>query len=133
MQPLLDVIAAGITAVRTGTDGWYDATTLIIHPTDLQALIDLKDTVGRPVFDPGKAPQPYGLTTVVSTDATLGTPLVGDPASIDGWIRGDVTVDFSMSHASFFTSGKVMFRCEGRFGIALRQPLAWCALEGFDS
>ncbi len=63
----------------------------------------------------------------------LGTPIVGATSSLSGFVRGDILVAVSQSHADLFVRNEVQLYVELRAAFAVRQPMAWCLIEGFDS
>ncbi len=132
LQPQVDAISAAITAIRVGTASYYEPSVLLIHPDDAEVLAQVKDAHGRLIFPVDKPLSPFGLLTIVTSSVNVGTPLVGAPESLSGFIRGDIVVLMSQSHADYFYRNMVQLLVEGRFGFAVRNPLAWCILEGFD-
>jgi len=133
LQPQIDAIAAAIFAVRQATLSWYEPTDLVINPADAEELSQAKDTAGRYIFPPDEPLSPFGLRTTITSSASVGAPLIGDVAALQGYIRDDILADISDSHADFFTRYMIMLRAEGRFGFAVRQPLAWACIENFNA
>ncbi len=133
LQPQVDSIAAAIAAIRTATQSWYEPTDFVINPADAEELSQAKDADGRYIFPPGEPLTPFGLRTTITSSASVGAPLVGCVAALQGYIRGDVLADLSDSHSDFFVRHLIMLRAEGRFGFAVRQPAAWSCIENFDA
>lgn len=94
-QPQLDAISAAIEAIQAATMTFYTPNVLLLHPSDALQLRELKDTEGRPVFDPNAPLTPGGLATIITSAAPLGQPLVGATSSLSGFIRGDIYVAVS--------------------------------------
>ena len=133
LQPQLDSISAAIEAIQAATYTLYSPNVLLLHPSDALQLRDLKTTEGKPVFPPNEPLTPGGLVTIITSAAVLGTPIVGATSSLSGFIRGDVLVAVSQSHADLFVRNEVQLYVELRAAFAVRQPMAWCLIEGFDS
>lgn len=137
-----DAIFRGMTICQT--DGGLDADGIVIHPTDYQALRLSKDANGQyfgggfftgPYGNGGVMEQPpvWGLRTVVTPAITAGTVLVGafqQGATV--YRKGGIRVESTNSHASNFVSNLVTFRVEERVGLAVRRPLAFCAVTLSD-
>ena len=50
---------------------------------------------------------------------------MGATSSLSGFVRGDVLVAVSQSHADLFVRNEVQLYVELRAAFAVRQPLAW--------
>ena len=131
LQPRLDAIVNAVQAIRAATATMYDPSVLLLNEADAATLSELKDTVGRPVFPPNEPLAPFGLRTIVNNSVSAGSPMVACPEALDGFVRGDIAVQISDSHASYFVQGLVALYLEGRFGLGVRQPAAFCTITGF--
>lgn len=128
-----DAVHKGITTVRTT---YFDEPTAIgIHPTDFESVLLEKDANGNYVHgraaSEGTVTTIWGLTPVVSTVFTQGTPWVADFSQFYLWLREGLSLSMSDSHASFFVQGLVAILAEMRAGAATIQPAAFCSLTGF--
>lgn len=138
-NPVTDSIFKAITKVRT--IGFMEPDGIVIHPTDYQIIRLTKDTANQ-YFGGGPFtgaygndsgielnPRLWGLKTVVTTAATVGTALVGAfRMGAQIWQREGITVDTSNSDASDFQYNRVAIRVEERLALAVYRPLAFCTV-----
>lgn len=134
-----DAIFKGISAI--GRSSGYTADAIVIGPAVFEKLRLSKDQNGQ-YYGGGMFsgqygqdglmlyPNLWGLTTVV-------TPAMGDSTALVGafksaatlYRRGGVRVETTTSHADNFTKDIVTTRLEVRKLLAVRQPLAFAAVD----
>ena len=134
-----DAIFKGISAI--GRSSGYTADAIVIGPAVFEKLRLSKDQNGQ-YYGGGMFtgqygqdglmlyPNLWGLTTVV-------TPAMGDSTALVGafksaatlYRRGGVRVETTTSHADNFTKDVVTTRLEVRELLAVRQPLAFAAID----
>jgi HK97 family phage major capsid protein len=131
----IDAVHKAMTVVRLATETGIEPNVIGISPSDYEQVVLQKDANGNyqmanPVNN--SAPTIWGLTPVVSTLFTDGTPWVGDFAeAATMWLREGVTLSATDSHADFFLKGLVAVMAETRVAFKLVQPKALCKLTGF--
>lgn len=112
------------------------ATAWAIHPSDVETLDLLTDNekryyYGGPVEQLGGVSAPGGTNPIwsipiVQTLAVpIGTALLGDWAHMRLVVREDARLDVDRSGV-LFEKNQVKLRLEGRFGVAVRRPGAFC-------
>lgn len=134
-----DAIFKGISAI--GRSSGYTADAIVIGPAVFEKLRLSKDQNGQ-YYGGGMFsgqygqdglilyPNLWGLTTVV-------TPAIGDSTALVGafkeaatlYRRGGIRVETTTSHADNFTKDVVTTRLEVRELLAVRQPLAFAAID----
>lgn len=134
-----DVIFKGISAI--GRSSGYTADAVVLSPSTFEKLRLSKDQNGQ-YYGGGMFsgqygqdglilyPSLWGLTTVV-------TPAMGDSTALVGafrsaatlYRRGGVRVETTTSHADNFVKDVVTTRLEVRELLAVRQPLAFAAID----
>lgn len=134
-----DAIFKGISAI--GRSSGYTADAIVIGPAVFEKLRLSKDQNGQ-YYGGGMFtgqygqdglmlyPNLWGLTTVV-------TPAMGDSTALVGafksaatlYSRGGIRVETTTSHADNFTKDIVTTRLEVRKLLAVRQPLAFAAID----
>lgn len=134
-----DAIFKGISAI--GRSSGYTADAIVIGPAVFEKLRLSKDQNGQ-YYGGGMFsgqygqdglilyPNLWGLTTVV-------TPAIGDNTALVGafkeaatlYRRGGIRVETTTSHADNFTKDVVTTRLEVRELLAVRQPLAFAAID----
>lgn len=134
-----DAIFKGISAV--GRNSGYTADAVVVSPAVYEKLRLAKDQNGQ-YYGGGMFsgqygqdglllyPSLWGLTTVVTPAVPESTALVGafkDAATL--YRRGGVRVETSTSHADNFVKDVVTTRLEVRELLAVRQPLAFAAVD----
>lgn len=107
----------------------YEASAVVLHPTDWTNICLLKDTTGRYLFsDPHSMEQPrvWGKAVVATQSKTVGTFLAGAfdmGASI--YDREGVSIRVSDQHSDFFTRNLVAILCEERLALAVYRTTAF--------
>ena len=135
-QPQADAVHKAKTKIIVQTKGMYSPSTFCIHPTDLETLVLIKDTMGRYLFG---GPQQDGIGTIWGMRPiahplfTIGEPFVADMAGCEGYIREDVSLSVTDSHSDHFVRGIIDFLASGRFGFAVLQPKAFCSISNFGA
>lgn len=135
---LVDAIYRSTTAIQMQSK--RAANGLLIHPIDYENARMDKDNNGQylgggPFFAPygnGQlvfSPSIWGLRTVVTPNATQGTPIVGafDEAAL--LRKGGIAVAASEQHDRNFTQNKVTFRAEERVGLMVQRPAAFAKVS----
>jgi HK97 family phage major capsid protein len=142
--------ATALFKAANGTRGssFLDPDTVVIHPTNWQAIRLGKDNSGQyygggPFFGAygGNTPQAsssqfaadslWGMRVVVTSAITVGTALVGAFATGAALFRkGGLRVEASNSHGTFFQSDITAIRAEMREALAVYRPSAFVAVTG---
>jgi HK97 family phage major capsid protein len=140
--------ATALFKAANGTRGssFLDPDTVVIHPTNWQAIRLGKDNSGQyygggPFYGSygGNTPQAsssqfaadslWGLRVVVTSAITVGTALVGAFATGAALFRkGGLRVEASNSHGTWFQSDIVAIRAEQREALAVYRPSAFVAV-----
>jgi HK97 family phage major capsid protein len=107
---------------------YFEANGAILHPTDWQNILLLKDTQGRYLFsDPHSmnAATIWGKPVVATQAMTLGSFTVGafDLAAAI-FDREDVTIRTAEQHSDWFARNLVAILCEERLALAMFRPTA---------
>lgn len=131
----LDAVHKAMTNIRIAGFGMLEPTVIGIHPTDYENVVLQKDANGNyQMANPVSNSQPtvWGLTPIVSTLFSQGTPWIGDfREACTLWVRDGVSVSASDSHADFFLRSLVAIMAESRAAFAVTQPKALCQITGF--
>lgn len=126
---LIDVISHAITQASLS---YFDATAIILHPKDWEAIKLIKTTgsasSGQYIFsDPHSADNPslWGLPVVPTQSMAQSQFLVGafDMAAAV-WDRNQATIEISREHSDFFTRNLAAILCEERLALTVFRPLA---------
>ena len=124
-QTILDTLLKAMNQVSLAE---YEATGVIMHPTDWTSLMLLKDTEGRYLFsDPHsmEAPRVWGKPVVATQSMTLGQFQVGAYSLASAlWDREDATVRISESHDDFFVRNLLVLLAEERVALTVYRPAA---------
>lgn len=123
----LDAVHKGITQIRLAF-GEPDAVGL--HPTDLQSLTLQKDAQGNYLFKIGEPASIWGLRPVATPVFTQGTGLLGVWKWATLWTRTGVSVLASNEYSTYFLTGQVAIKAEGRAGFLCKRPSFFCSLTG---
>lgn len=122
-QTILDTLLKAMNQVSLAE---YEATGVIMHPTDWTNLCLLKDTEGRYLFsDPHSMEQPrvWGKAVVPTQSMTLGQFQVGAYSLASAlWDREDATVRISESHSDFFVRNLLVLLAEERVALTVYRP-----------
>lgn len=124
-QTALDTLLKAFTQVSLSE---FDATGVILHPTDWQNILLLKDTTGRYLFaDPHgmENPMVWGKDVIATQSQTLGTFTAGNfllgAEVVD---RESASVRVAEQHADFFTRNMVVILAEERLALIVLRPAA---------
>jgi HK97 family phage major capsid protein len=137
--------ATAIFKAANGTRGssFLDPDTVVIHPTNWQAIRLGKDSSGQyygggPFYGPYGGPQgPASASQFQTTEnlwnmrVVVGSCLVGafgQGAAIHR--RGGLRVEASNSHSTFFASNLTAIRAEERLALCLYRPTAFTVVTG---
>lgn len=131
----LDAVHKAMTQIRIATQSQVEPEVIGIHPTDYELVVLDKNSNGNyTVANPTDNSQPkiWGLTPVVSTLFSVGTPWVGDfREACTMWLRDGVSVSATDSHQDWFLRGMVAIMAETRLAFAVTQPKALAMVTGF--
>lgn len=124
-QTILDTLLKAMNQVSLAE---YEATGVIMHPTDWTNLCLLKDTQGRYLFsDPHSMEQPrvWGKSVVPTQSMTQGQFQVGAYSMAAAvWDREDATVRISESHDDFFVRNLLVLLAEERIALTVYRGAA---------
>lgn len=131
-DPAPDAIFKALTKVQTTS--YLNPSAIVMHPTDWQnvRLLQTSDGIyiwGSPA-DSGPA-RMWGLPVVTTTNATLGTALVGafDMAA-QIFRKAEVSFAISDQHNDFFVKNQLMLRVEERLALAIYRPNGFAKVTG---
>lgn len=130
----LKSIHHAITTVRENL--FADPTAIGMHPADYEQAILEQSSAGGFYSSPWDATSQriWGLPVLVSTVFTQGQVLVGDYArGCTMWLRQGVTVEMTNSNEDDFKKNLVLVRAQMRAALAVKQPLAFCVIQGFGT
>lgn len=107
----------------------YEASGVVLHPTDWTNVMLLKDTTGRYLFsDPHSMEQPrvWGKPVVSTQSMTLGQFLTG-AFDIGAAIYDNETMNIRItdSHSDYFVKNLIAILCEERLTLAVYRPAAF--------
>ena len=129
-----DAIQKAIADVRTATKSAYEPNVALLSPADALGLGLAKQATGSDAYVvPPNAGRLFGLQPVVHVAVPTGTAIVGDTRSLSGLVRENVEVFITGSHAENWTKGIVDMLARGRWGLAVRCPVAWEQITNFGS
>jgi len=126
---MFESLLRGITAVRLA---FFEPSMVLMNPADFISMRLLKMTTGEYYFGP---PSQTGVQTV------WGVPIMTDPlqpagfATVGKWdeailyVRDGVNVLATDSHSDFFVRNLVVILAEGRYGLAVPRPQAFCNVD----
>jgi len=106
----------------------YQASTILVNPTDLHKIALLKATTNeylRNQIYSGLVPTIMGVPVVANTAVTNGKFLVGDlNQATQLWIRENLSVEFSREDSTNFRDGFVTVKVSERIALTNYQPNA---------
>lgn len=148
----MDDNALALFKAANGTRGssLLDPDTVVINPTNWQAIRTAKDSQGQyygggPFYGPYGGPQGpagasqfsadslWGLRVVVTSAIGAGTALVGafgEGAAI--FRKGGLTVEATNSHSTYFASDITAIRAETRLALGVFRPTAFVVVTGLN-
>jgi HK97 family phage major capsid protein len=110
---------------------YFEASGVVMHPTDWTNILLLKDTLGRYIFsDPHSAetPRVWGKAVVPTPAITQGQFLAGAfDLACAVYDREEMSVRVSDQHADFFTKNLVAILVEERLALVVYRPTALVA------
>lgn len=113
--------------------GFANPSAVVVHPTNWQNIITLKDTTGRFIFgDPSQAgPRTlWGLPAIVTTAMTLNSALTGDFGLYARvYRRRNTMIEVGWQNTDFAARQRTI-RIYGRLALVLRRPAAFCRITG---
>ena len=143
--------ALAVFKAANGTRGssFLEPDTVVIHPTNWQAIRTAKDSSGQyygggPFYGPYGGPQGpagasqfqtaenlWGMRVVVTSAITVGSALLGAFATGAAvHRRGRMRVEASNSHATWFQSDITALRAEERLALCVYRPTAFTVVTG---
>jgi HK97 family phage major capsid protein len=133
---IADAIYKAKTQVRNAS--FLEPDTLLINATDWQNLRLSKDANDNylnglgPFMGGGLEPPVWGLQPYVTARIAQGTALVGafQPAALQLFRKGGITLSATNSHASLFTAGQVAIRADSRLAMVVYRVSAFCKVTG---
>jgi len=124
-QTALDTLLKAFTQISLSE---FDATGVILHPTDWRDILLLKDTTGRYLFaDPHgmNKPMVWGKDVVATQSQTSGTFTAGNfVLAAEIFDREDASVRVSDQHADYFTRNMVAVLAEERLALVVYRAAA---------
>lgn len=130
-DPVLDALLKGMTKVRV--TGRANPNVVVLHANDHQDLALTRTADGLYILgDPSNQPltRVWGLPIVLSEALTEGNGMVLDSRYFKVYMRKDVTLAVSDSHASTFTTNVLTFRAHVRAGLVALRGEAACKVTG---
>ena len=124
-QTVLDTLLKAFLQISLS---YFEATGVVLHPTDWTALLLLKDSQNRYLFgDPHNmtTPRVWGKPVVATQAQTLGQFLAGAFAlAAEVWDREDATVAVYEQHSDFAQRNLVWLQAEERAALAVYRTAA---------
>lgn len=131
---MLDKLAKAVTKIRVGSS-FAEADGIVLHPSDFEAAV-LSKTTGSGEYmavSPigGPAQSLWGLRTILTTDISEGTALVGafGEAAIM-LMRLAPRVETNPYSETSWATNTTVLRCEERIGLAIGRPSCLCVVTG---
>lgn len=126
-----DAIHKGMNLVMTV--GFANPTGVIMHPTDWQTLRLMKTADGQYIWgNPSMevAKMVWGVPVIATTNATLGTAMLGDFALYSQLVfKLGIQIKVSDSHSDFFIKGQQAIRAEERAALVIYRAKAFCSVS----
>lgn len=130
----IDLVRKGKLQLRLSD---FEASAVIMHPSDWDRIEGEKDTQGRYIYgDPSKTATPalWSIPVVATTAITEGTMLIGDfPMAAQVWDRQQMSVELSREHSDNFTKNMVTILAEERLALAVYRPSALIKINATDA
>jgi HK97 family phage major capsid protein len=127
-----DVIVAALNQLALSE---YQASQIILHPTDFHKILLLKDSQSRYLKDQvyaGLQPTFMGVPVVTNTAMTAGSFLLGNfNQGTQLWIRDNVSVEFFREDGTNVRDGFVTVRCVERVALTNYLPNAFVYGDSF--
>ncbi len=128
----IDAIRKSITKIALA---YYEATGMVIHPTDMEQIELEKDGDNRHMLTASIAVGPeariWRLPVVESAAITVGTGLVGSfgiGASLYDRMEGSIRI--SENHSDFFVRNAIAILAEERIALAVKRPESFTIVTG---
>lgn len=130
-SPLTDLALDGIVETLVN-DATPDA--VVLHPADWAEMLKASDATGQRVDSAGAFSTPpvqlWGLPAIRSTAVPLGSALVGAFGTGGQlFVREPLSLRITDSDQSDFVQNRLTILAEGRFGLAVFQPSAFCHVQ----
>lgn len=127
-----DVIVAALNQLALSE---YQASQIILHPTDFHKILLLKDSQSRYLKDQvyaGLQPTFMGVPVITNTAMTAGSFLLGNfNQGTQLWIRDNVSVEFFREDGTNVRDGFVTVRCVERVALTNYLPNAFVYGDSF--
>ena len=128
----IDAIRKSITKIALA---YYEATGMVIHPTDMEQIELEKDGDERHMLTSsialGSEARIWRLPVVESAAITVGTALVGSfgiGATLYDRMEGNIRI--SENHSDFFVRNAIAILAEERIALAVKRPESFCIVTG---
>jgi HK97 family phage major capsid protein len=128
----IDAIRKSITKIALA---YYEATGMVVHPTDMEQIELEKDADERHMLTASIAVGPeariWRLPVVESAAITVGTALVGSfgiGATLYDRMEGNIRI--SENHSDFFVRNAIAILAEERIALAVKRPESFCIVTG---
>lgn len=132
-----DAIHKALTQIRIYSETQGNPQFLAIHPTDWETLRLEKNTQGNYYYGDASSAglfggTVWGLTPIVTTAVTAGTPVIFDPNAMSlVYHNSGMSLSMSDSHSTYFTERKIAMLASVRAGLAVFQPAAIAKVTSF--
>jgi HK97 family phage major capsid protein len=128
----VEAIHRAITALRLTGD---NATAIVVHPVDFEAIRLDKDTTGNYYYGPPATVGPltiWGKRVVDSVAIPQGTALLADWSAVQLLFRKGISLLSSDSHSDFFMRNLIQFLAELRAMLLVTRPGAIVEITGLN-
>ena len=129
-MPTVEAVLRAMTAIRLQ---FFEPTAILMHPNDWMSVRLSTDANGVYIYGPPSQPgNPvmWGVPIIQDTAATENTAVVAQWNQAILYVREGVTVTATDSHSDFFVRNMVAVLAEGRYGVAVPRPQAFCTVTG---
>lgn len=127
-----DVIVAALNQLALSE---YQASQIILHPTDFHKILLLKDSQSRYLKDQvyaGLQPTFMGVPVITNTAMTAGSFLLGNfNQGTQLWIRDNVSIEFFREDGTNVRDGFITVRCVERIALTNYLPNAFVYGDSF--